>query len=310
MEASSLPKYSDMPNADIVLQSSDHVNFRVHRVILVTSSSFFRDMFSLPQPENDIAPDGLPVLRLSETAEVLNSLISMLYPVPPDMPRSTDNILALLSATDKCDMAAVQSFIWTEVSHEGLLSPTDSAGVFYMYAVMCNKRLIPEMEAAARLSLDHPLTFESLGEVLRLFSGWALRGLAEFRLRCNRDLGSLMDSYSDCQDGPSKIWSGCPSARHGPLSWLDMLFCRLTRSSCPWLRFANSVPTSMEFLRNFLRSLQFHINEKDCHICLKTYALEGEGYCAVMCELLEQVRNMPTQILGNSTGETGSNDSM
>jgi hypothetical protein len=80
-----------------------------------------------------------------------------------------------------------------------------------MYAVACNKRLIPEMETAARLSLNYPLTFESLGEELRLFDGWALRGLAEFRLRCERDLESRMKSFKDSQNGPSKIWTDCPS---------------------------------------------------------------------------------------------------
>jgi hypothetical protein len=115
-----------MPDADIILQSSDLVKFRVHKSVLVTSSPIFGDMFSLPQPANDFAPDGLPVLRLSEAADVLNSLISMLYPVLPEMPHSTDDILALLAATDKYDMGAVQSFIRAEASRRGLLSPTDS----------------------------------------------------------------------------------------------------------------------------------------------------------------------------------------
>jgi hypothetical protein len=305
MEAFSLPKYRDMPNADVVLQSSDYVNFRVHRAILVTSSPFFRDMFSLPQPANDIAPDGLPVLRLSENAEVLNSLISMLYPVHPEMARSTDIILALLAATDKYDMGAIQSFIRAEVSREGLLSPTDSGGVFCMYAVACNKRLIPEMETAARLSLNYPLTFESLGEALRLFDGWALCGLAEFRLRCDRDLESRMISFLYSQDGPSKIWSGCPSVRDPqfPPPWLARPFSNLTHSNFKHLRFGNTVPTSAGILHEFLKALQYHINEMDCHFCMKTYTLKGEGYCAEMCEMLEQARNIPTQILGNSPGD-------
>ncbi len=39
------------------------------------SSSFFDDMFSLPQPLDNEVVDGLPVVRLSEDAEVLNSLL-------------------------------------------------------------------------------------------------------------------------------------------------------------------------------------------------------------------------------------------
>ena len=122
-EATSPPKYSDMPYADIILQSSDLVHFRLHKSALVASSSFFAAMFSLPQRPNDVAVDTLPVVHLSEDAGVLNSLISMLYSVPLEMPRSSDDVLALLAAATKYDMDVAQSSIRAEVSRRGLLSP-------------------------------------------------------------------------------------------------------------------------------------------------------------------------------------------
>jgi hypothetical protein len=70
-----------MPNADVILQSSDLSHFRVNKSVLISSSPFFGDMFSLPQPPNDAATDELPTVQLPENSEVLNSLISMLYPV-------------------------------------------------------------------------------------------------------------------------------------------------------------------------------------------------------------------------------------
>jgi hypothetical protein len=73
-----------MPNADVILQSSDPVGFHVHGSVLIALSPFFRDMSSLPQPPNGAAPDALPVVYLSEDAETLDSLISMLYPVPTE----------------------------------------------------------------------------------------------------------------------------------------------------------------------------------------------------------------------------------
>jgi hypothetical protein len=63
----------DMPNADVILWSSDLVNFHVQRLILKMSSPFFNDLFSLPQPPGHEAVNGLPVVQLSEDAEVLNS---------------------------------------------------------------------------------------------------------------------------------------------------------------------------------------------------------------------------------------------
>jgi hypothetical protein len=171
-----------MPNADVILQSSDLVDFRVHKSVLATSSPVFNDMFTLPQPPNGTAPDGLPVVHVPEGAVVLNSLISMLYPVTPEMPDSSDDSLALLAVAAKYDMDTIRSSIRAEISHKKLFSSTP-AGPFRVYATAYRKKLIPETAIAARLTLCHPLTFESLGDALRLFEGWALRDLADFRLR-------------------------------------------------------------------------------------------------------------------------------
>ncbi len=96
-----------MLNADVILRSSDLVDFRVHKSVLAMSSPFFSDMFSLPQPRNDAAPDDLPVVCVSEDAEVLNSLISMLYPVPPKIPNSSERIYDVLDAAAKYDMDVI-----------------------------------------------------------------------------------------------------------------------------------------------------------------------------------------------------------
>ena len=296
------PKYSDMPNADVILQSSDLVHFRVHKSVLVTSSPFFGDMFSLPQPTNDAAPEELPIVRLSEDSEVLNSLISILYPVHPEIPPSSDNILALLSAAAKYDMEAVQTFIRAEVSRRGLLLPTgaDSAEVYRVYAVAYSKRLIPEVVAAARFTLGYPLTFESLGDSLRLFEGRALRDLADFRLRSILNLCSNWKSFSDCLKGPSKVWVGCPKVKAKDddrlPSWLrDCLQLELMvedESELEEDRFAETIPTSSQLCDKYLKALQSHVEEKNCHFCMKVHALEGEKYCAKMKDILAQAWNV------------------
>lgn len=191
-----------MLNADVILQSSDLVNFRVHKSVLATSSPFFSDMFTLPQPPNGTAPDELPVVHVSEDSMILNSLISILYPVPPEMPDSSDDLLALLAAAAKYDMGTIRYSIRAEISRNKWFSST-RAGLFRVYATAHSKKLIPEMAIAARHTLHHPLTFESLGDTLPLFEGWALRDLADFRLRGIRKFSGLL---SDCDTGPSSIW--------------------------------------------------------------------------------------------------------
>jgi hypothetical protein len=76
-------------------------------------------------------------------------------------------------------MDAVQSSILVEINRRGLL-PSTPAKLFRVYAVACRKGLIPETESSARLTLCHPLMFESLCDALRSFEGQALRDLADF----------------------------------------------------------------------------------------------------------------------------------
>ena len=258
------------------------------------------------------------MVYLSEDAEVLNSLISILYPVPPEIPRSSDNILALLAAAAKYDMDEAQSSIRAEVSRKGLLSstPTD---VFRVYAVACNKGLIPEVETAARLTLGHPLTFESLGDALRLFEGWALRDLADFRLRSICNFCSNWQSLTSSR-GPSKIWVGCPMVKCGkpgrpvpsplPIGLQDCLRLRFTMGVCimvferllPVERFTETIPASEQLCDKYLKALQKHVNEDDCHFCMKVHILEGENFGAKMKAISEKAWNVTPPMLGERPG--------
>jgi BTB/POZ domain len=58
----------NLRETDVILQSSDGTNFRLHKVILATDSPLFSDMFSFARPSDDEIVDGLPVVRLPEDA--------------------------------------------------------------------------------------------------------------------------------------------------------------------------------------------------------------------------------------------------
>jgi hypothetical protein len=79
-------------------------------------------------------------------------------------------------------MASVQSAIRLQVKWGEFPAPK-GAEAFAAYAIASAKMLIPEMENAARSTLDYSMTFENLGEGLRLFEGSALRDLVSFRKR-------------------------------------------------------------------------------------------------------------------------------
>lgn len=72
----------DDPHADVIIRSSDSVDFRVRKAILSEVSAFFEDLFSLPQVDTDSSSslsnnsgptvDGLPVIPVAENEKTLS----------------------------------------------------------------------------------------------------------------------------------------------------------------------------------------------------------------------------------------------
>src|SRR5579863_564061 len=208
-----LPEYLYTTEADIIIQSSDLVDFRVHKAILASSSQFFRTMFSLSQPPTELVNDSdVPVLHVSEDAEIIRALITVLYPIPSEIPATYDRVLALLAASQKYDMPAVQFSIRTEVDYRNIEAQTGHE-TFRAYAIASRNSLSPETNAIALLALDYPLTFESIGSELREFQGGALRDLVNFR-KLRRDcIISCYKTFFDIHTGPSRIWIGGPESK-------------------------------------------------------------------------------------------------
>jgi hypothetical protein len=179
-DTSFVPSRLNLPDANIIVRSSDQVNFRIHKSVLAMSSPFFEDMLSLPQPPDDEISDGLPVVQLPEDAGLLNCLFSLFYPIAPVIPGSYEKVFALLAACQKYDMVPIQSYIRAESQRGAFPAPVETEA-FSAYAIASSVGLDLEAENAARLTLGQPLTFESLGEELRSFRGHSLCELVRYR---------------------------------------------------------------------------------------------------------------------------------
>ena len=298
-EASPPPEDFNLRDTDVILRSSDGASFRVHRLVLTTASPFFDDLFSLPQPNEDETVDGTHVIRLPEEKEVLHSLITMLYPIPSVLPDSYKKVLDLLTAAQKYDMAAVQSSIRAEVSRKSY--PLTGASTFHAYAIASSKGLIPEMESSARLTLDYPMTFESIGDELRLFNGWALRDLACFRKRCRDSLVQCLESFLDYRDGPSKIWTSCLHSKllsNVPLQspdqpyfarWLrDLIVQTITELKQSYTR---PLLKQHSFRKQYIAALQKHVGETNCLSCSRVHVEEGDAFCGQLKSKLTMARD-------------------
>ncbi|KAF8262691.1 hypothetical protein EI94DRAFT_663604 [Lactarius quietus] len=318
----SLPEGMDVSQADVIVRSSDHVDFRVHKSILACSSLLFDEIFSLPQPSDKEAVDGLPIVKLAEDAEIVRALITTLYPIPSELPTSYDRILALLASAQKYDMGAVQSSIRAEVSRRNL-STFNRSQVFRIYAMASKGRLIPEMNMAARLSLDLPMTFEYLGVELRLFEGWALRALLNFRINYRDNLISCFKLFVDTSTGPSKIWNTCPELKlrlstivpgsifssmlsvcaqgikhspsvPGPPAWLHNVFSFSKEIGDPLWSPTDPFVGPSDIREKYLSAMQEHVTADKCTSCLEVHAMKGEKYIVEVERAVTQARDMTT----------------
>ena len=306
----SLPLHEclDSSEADVIVRTSDQTSFLVHKSVLASSSWVFRDMFTLPWPPNNEMIDGLPVVDISEDAELVRSLITILYPIPSDIPASHDRILALLATAQKYDMDAVQSSIRAEVIRRPPLA-LNKTQAFRAYAIASRSGLTPEMDMAARRTLDQPMTFENLGPDLRFFEGRALSELSHFRKACRDNFVSHFRSFLD-DSGSSKIWVGCPGPQAGPTkairssrnglllglpkpppilpTWVLNFFTSRIEELKQAYTFPLIKPSAIR--EKFLEALRTHAAPDRCTFCLGVHAMKGEWYCTKLEQALSQAR--------------------
>ena len=311
-----------VPDANFIIRSSDNVNFQVHKSVLALASPFFKDLLSLPQPSDSETVDDLPVVQLSESSELLNCLVSILYPVRPVKPKSyakvvylvcdltaaianffTQKVLYLLAACQKYEMASVQSSIRAEVDRGEFPLPK-GAEAFRAYAIASANALIPEMESAARLTLDQPMTFEVLGNGLRFFEGSALQDLVGYRKRCRDSFIACLDPFIEAQSmlGPSSIWVGCPAEdtttkaprpNRIPPRWLSQLLST-KQNDLRLQNFTRPLDLLSRIRGEYIMALQNHAT---CNFCLGVHLRNGSIFCLKLKNALVQARDKVTHSL-------------
>ncbi len=274
-------KLETIPDADIIVRSSDQVTFPVRKSVLAMSSPFFKDMLSLPQPPDGEVVDGLPVVQLPEDADVLKSLISFIYPIYPILPYSYDKVFALLAACQKYDIDSIQSYIRSEVKRRPYLEPSGTE-VFRAYALANSMALRPEIESMARLTLNYPMTFEFLGEGLRWFEGPALGRLIRYRRRCRDSLVSRLNSFFKV---PSRhqIWRLCLESGNrrvgdeGPPDWLSDFFS--SKRAELQTGFTRPIGSPSTILKECITALKNHLKKHNiCDPCFRAYVRDGATF--------------------------------
>ncbi|KAI0255965.1 hypothetical protein BJV78DRAFT_585561 [Lactifluus subvellereus] len=179
------PPFDDA-DADIILRSSDQVDFRVYKVILSKASLFFKDMFSLPRHGGTATtPNSCTIVYLPESSKTLAALLTTIYPLAPgletDEERSLSDHLAAIEAAKKYDMAPASFHLLQDFENSACVkdSPVEAFCVAYTL------ELREAAQMAAKASLKHRLSLDDIGNELQHTNGPALFQLWQFHRACS-----------------------------------------------------------------------------------------------------------------------------
>jgi len=146
----------DAPDADVIVRaplqqgSKELKDFHVHQAILSAASTLFRDTSSFPQPPQPAESDTtLPIVQITESAEVFETFLRLIYPIEPPAIDSLQLVDHLFQLAEKYAATGVHARLKRILVSPSFLE-TDPISV---YAIARHANLDEE----ARLAISHTL---------------------------------------------------------------------------------------------------------------------------------------------------------
>ena len=258
----------DEANADVILRTSDNVDFRVFKLFLSFSSPFFRTMFELPQAEGNIGETkgGLPITLVSEHSTVLKRLLLFCLPLDIEVYDDIEDIQSLLEVAIKYTVNRA-----VEKAKEWLMLPRFlEAEPLRVFAIACRYGLQEEALTAARLTWNRPLADENIGQELDYTFGTQLFRLLQYQRHCIQAVRLLATDFvwikettfcwfncDDCSYTTGPVGPGRVSRRYS--CWWETRMREVARAlkNCPWEHVKPD-----ELLKANIRGTQ-----NECHFC-------------------------------------------
>ncbi|KAJ6498303.1 hypothetical protein DFH09DRAFT_1204069 [Mycena vulgaris] len=218
------------PSADIIIRSSEGVDFRMYKVLLALASPFFKGMFELPQAMNNeertgrVEPqdtrDGIPVISLYDDKnricgkDVVEFVLGSCHPAC----LQSSNLQAPLSAEMVAlivDVAAryeVQWAVKTALRDPRLLETNP----FLLFSISCQKGLAAEAMLAAQGTLRFRIADFPHEPALKLISGFQYHNLLEFHKRCGMAAKNVASEPGQAGQWMSRTVVMLLGWQHGP----------------------------------------------------------------------------------------------
>ncbi|KAG8221056.1 hypothetical protein J3R82DRAFT_2567 [Butyriboletus roseoflavus] len=176
----------DHSKADVILRSSDNIDFRVFKLFLSLASPFFETLFDIPQPaqesDHQEIKDGLVVVPISEDSKTLDALLRFCYPCTlADDPKLEvlKDAMDVLEAARKYSLDAIEIKARQAISNPKILE----AEPLRCFAIAHRGRLRAESLLAARYTLMQPL-IPSWFQEIELITAADLLSLLTYHRRC------------------------------------------------------------------------------------------------------------------------------
>ena len=117
--------FNHSDSSDVILRSSNGVDFYAHQYILSLASPFFRDLFSLKRhtPPEPNTTDTDSVIPVDENSDAIEGILRLCYPVHEPEMSDLSNVVALLGVAHKYDMITVKHRLRTPLKSFIATSP-------------------------------------------------------------------------------------------------------------------------------------------------------------------------------------------
>ncbi|KAK2462721.1 hypothetical protein APHAL10511_005239 [Amanita phalloides] len=180
-------------NADIILRSSDSVDFYALKALLSFASPIFDSMMSLSQgdaaKENDVR-NGLHIVPLPEDNKTVYDLLLLIYPFVERPIADIDTYLKVVGAAKKYGMDKVEDRLRKEL----VTSKVMEREPFQAFAIAMHFGWKEEARTAAVKTLPAPLKDQVRHMGLKMISGADYYNLLQWRSKCHHAVADFLKS--------------------------------------------------------------------------------------------------------------------
>ncbi|KAJ7031892.1 hypothetical protein C8F04DRAFT_1038562 [Mycena alexandri] len=192
------PTSDEINPPDVVVRSSDGVDFHAHKAILSFGSVVFKDMFAFPEPSGESANatrDGKPVVALPESSKTVEKLLILCYPrfTTTYIFRDLDGVDEAYVSAGKYQIPGGQKMIEQLLEDPGFLEKEPHR----VFTIACHRGLGTVAKLAAMQTLKMPRYVPNISvPEFKLITAYQLRQLEDFHYRCSESIGELLQEYT------------------------------------------------------------------------------------------------------------------